>query len=466
LGSVKTAQKNSAQLLNLINELLDFSKLNNGQMRLKSAAGEFKLFVTNLIQPFEESALEKNIRFNFTSTGVEGYYLFDEEKWQKIISNLLSNALKFTPRDGEISVLLSSRADETIRLDVTDSGPGIPAKFRQKIFDRFYQVDDSAIRNYGGTGIGLSLVKELTLLMNGSIQLESNPGVRTRFSVEIPLQKVSAHSLIATIQPVLAESPKHVKPDDTEAPLLMIVEDNDELRSFLAESMQQYYRVIEAADGLKAWDIILNELPDVIISDVMMPGQDGFDLCRQCKSDNRTAHIGFILLTSKAAHEARLQGLTTGADDYITKPFNQNELELRVINLLHLQQKNREYLQAQVVPAEPQQKEAVITDPFLIQFYKEIDAKIDDAELGVDYLCKFMGMSRSTLNRKLKALLGISTNDVIRQHRLRNATSLMLGGQDITTAAYSVGFSSPSYFSQCFKDQYGVTPSEFLSKQR
>ncbi|MEO6818215.1 MAG: response regulator, partial [Ginsengibacter sp.] len=310
------------------------------------------------------------------------------------------------------------------------------------------------------------LVKELTQLMNGAITLESTPGSSTRFIVEIPLEKVETQQLSTGIKPALAEPGKQIRTDNDEAPLLMIVEDNDELRSFITESMQQYYRVIEAADGLKAWDIILDELPDVIISDVMMPGQDGFDLCHLCKNDNRTAHIGFILLTSKSSHESMLQGLKTGADDYITKPFNQNELELRIVNLLQLQQKTRQHLQEQIIVTKPQNTEPVISDSFLIQLYKEIDAKIDDAELGVDYLCKVMAMSRSTLNRKLKALLDISTNDLIRQYRLKSATALMLGGQDITTAAYSVGFSSPSYFSQCFKEQYGVTPSEYLSKQK
>jgi len=440
-------------------------------MKLKIAAGDFHLFVSNLLKPFEESAREKNINFSFTATGIEGYYMFDEEKWQKIISNLLSNALKFTPKHGKISVLLSSNSDDNIKLEVQDNGPGIPANLQQKIFDRFYQVDDSAIRNYGGTGIGLSLVKELTVLMHGKISLTSEAGHLTSFVVEIPLQKIETLPLAAsmlneaTLKKETTENKEALQPGDAELPLLMIVEDNDELRAFLAESMRPTYRVVEAADGLKAWEVILNELPDVIISDVMMPGQDGFDLCKQCKTDNRTAHIGFILLTSKAAHEARLQGLTTGADDYISKPYNQQELELRVLNLLQLQHKIRQHLQAQVLATEPQQSERVITDPFLIQLYKEIDAKIDDADLGVDYLCKVMAMSRSTLNRKLKALLDVSTNDVIRQYRLQNATILLLHGDDITTAAYKVGFSSASYFTQCFKDQYGVTPSEYLARQ-
>ena len=211
--------------------------------------------------------------------------------------------------------------------------------------------------------------------------------------------------------------------------------------------------------------MILQELPDIIISDVIMPGQDGFDLCTMCKTDHRTAHIGFILLTSKAAPDARVKGLGTGADDYITKPFQLDELELRAANLLQLQQNQRSYLQSQLINPEPQEKLPVITDPFLVQLYKEMDEKLDEPELGVDYLCKKMAMSRSTLNRKLKSLLDISTNDLIRQYRLQKAASLLYSGMDITTAVYKVGFSSPSYFSQCFKEQYGITPSDYVLKQ-
>lgn len=464
-ASVKLAQKNSRQLLKLITELLDFSKLNSGQLKLKLAAGDFNLFVSNLIQPFEASAKEKNVSFDFSSSVEEPFRLFDEEKWQKIISNLLSNALKFTPANGAIALTVAEAGNENVQLTVSDNGPGIPASQQQKIFERFYQVDDSAIRNYGGTGIGLSLVKELTELMNGSISLESKPGSFTRFMVEIPLPKASAPQQIDNPAATFIKPTQPSLVDGEEVPLVMIVEDNDELRAFIVESMQQHYRMIEAADGLNAREIILQELPDVVISDVMMPGQDGFDLCTQCKNDNRTAHIGFILLTSKASQDAVVQGLKTGADDYITKPFNQTELELRLVNLLQLQKKVREHLQSTIITAQPQPVQPAITDPFLVQLYKEIDDKIDDAQLGVDYLCNVMAMSRSTLNRKLKALLDISANDLVRQYRLKKATALLLEGKDIANAAYSVGFSSPSYFTQCFKDQYGVTPSEYLNRQ-
>lgn len=465
VSTIKIAQRNSKQLLRLINEFLDFSKLNDGQLKLKLSTGELDLFTKDCVRSFEAGAKEKNIQFSFSSKDIAGLYLFDEDKWEKIITNLLSNALKFTPQNGEVSVLLSAEANDTVRLQVKDNGPGIPADQQQKIFNRFYQVDDSAIRTYGGTGIGLSLVKELTELMQGTIKLESKPGNPTRFIVEIPMQKIQGNENIPSVNRVPVEKQINNKRGE-DAPLLLVIEDNDELRAFLIDSMHSHYRVMEAADGLKGWDIILQELPDIVISDVMMPGRDGFDLCRICKTDNRTAHIGFILLTSKAAHDARLKGLETGADDYITKPFNLEELELRTANLLQLQQKQRAWLQSQLITTAPQEQLPAITDPFLLQLYQEMDAQLDNPGLGVDWLCKIMAMSRSTLNRKLKSLLDISPNDLVRQYRLQKATRLLSSGVDITSASYKVGFSSPSYFSQCFKEQYGITPSDWISEQR
>ena len=464
ISTLKTAQRNSKQLLRLINEFLDFSKLNDGHLKLKLSTGELDLFAAGCVQAFEADAKEKNIELSFAARGIAGFYLFDEEKWEKIITNLLSNALKFTPVKGIVSVSLFSATNDCIQLEVKDNGPGIPADQQQKIFNRFYQVDDSAIRTYGGTGIGLSLVKELTELMQGAIELDSKPGGDTSFLVSIPVKRAIDTEAEQVADATIIENLVTTTPAQ-EAPLLLVVEDNDELRSFLVETMCRHYRVIEAGDGLKAWELILQELPDIVISDVMMPGQDGFDLCQTCKADNRTSHIGFMLLTSKAAHEARLKGLGTGADDYITKPFNLQELELRTANLLQLQQKQRAWLQAHLINMDPHEELPAVTDPFLLQLYQEMDAKLDDAELGVDYLCKTMAMSRSTLNRKLKSLLDISANDLIRQYRLQKASHLISSGLDISTAAYQVGFSSPSYFSQCFKEQYGITPSDYVSRQ-
>jgi DNA-binding response OmpR family regulator len=433
-------------------------------MKIKLAAGEPGRFAANCVQSFEAAAKEKNIRLSFIAKDVKGYYLFDEEKWEKIITNLLGNALKFTPQGGEVSVVLSSAPDDSMRLEVNDNGPGIPEQHQQNVFERFYQVDDSSRRTYGGTGIGLALVKELTELMKGKIELDSKQGGPTHFTLTIPVQKIQDQRSESIQHPITIERDPPNNNDGQNTPVVLIVEDNDELRDFLVESMQSNYQVIQAANGLQAWEIILNELPDIVISDVMMPGRDGFELCSMCKSDNRTNHIGFILLTSKAAHESRLQGLSTGADDYITKPFNLDELQLRIGNALQSQQKQRAYLQSLVNTTEPTEKLPVVSDPFLAALYREMDEKLDDPGLGVDYLCKTMAMSRSTLNRKLKLLLNISTNDLIRKYRLQKAASLLSTGLDITTIVYRVGFSSPSYFSQCFKEQYGITPSDYISR--
>ncbi|MBC7903795.1 MAG: helix-turn-helix domain-containing protein [Gemmatimonadaceae bacterium] len=462
-NTLKTAQRNSNQLLRLINEFLDFSKLNNGQLRLRNAAGDPVLFTGSVIASFEDAAREKQITLTFSHKGLEGNYLFDEEKWEKIISNLVGNALKFTPPGGEVGVELLAAGDDSIVLSVKDSGPGIPAGHQEKIFNRFYQVDDSAIRNYGGTGIGLSLVKELTELMKGNIALESKTGGPTRFVVQIPVEKVKLTGLAKTSGPAVKEKADILFSEDI--PLLLVVEDNEELRNFLVESLGTNYRVLEAGDGLKGWEVILQELPDIVVSDVMMPGRDGFDLCKLCKTDERTAHIGFVLLSSKAAHDAKLQGLGTGADDYITKPFHLEELVLRTGNLLQIQRKQRAWMKEQFFKGESVEEVRTVTDPFLVKLYEEMDARLDDPELGIELLCRTFSMSRSTLNRKLKSLLDISANELIRQYRLQKAASLITAGSDISSAAYQTGFSSPSYFSQCFKELYGITPSDYISRQ-
>ncbi|MBO9619757.1 MAG: response regulator [Niabella sp.] len=461
VDTIKTAQRNSKQLLHLVNEFLDFSKLDHGQLRLKITTGEIDAFTSGCVKCFEVTARDKNIDLGFTSDNVEGYYLFDEEKWEKIVSNLVGNALKFAPRDGRVAVALSAPISGEIRLAVSDNGPGIPKTSQEKVFNRFYQVDDSAIRNYGGTGIGLSLVKELTALMGGRIELDSRPGSDTCFIVNLPVQKAETPPAVETApsQAIMPLAP-------ADAPLLLVAEDNDELRGFLTAALSKQYRVLEAANGSKAGELILQELPDLVISDVMMPGKDGFDLCRECKTDSRTAHIGFILLTSKAAHDARLKGLGAGADDYLTKPFSLPELELRVANLYRLQQKQQEWLQQQLEHLAPADPLPEILDPFLVQLYREMDVKLDAAELGVDYLCRAMAMSRSTLNRKLKALVNCSANDLIRRYRLQKACGLITSGLDIASAAYQTGFSSPSYFSQCFKEQYGLSPSDWIAQQK
>jgi len=471
---INTIYSNTRQLLRLINEFLDFSKLNKGQMKLNLSNGDLALFVAAMVKQFESKAEEKNIHFSFLAEGVEGLYLFDEEKWEKIIFNLVNNALKFTPEEGSITVSLVKNSNDHVQLTVTDTGIGIPADQLPKIFERFYQVDASATRHYGGTGIGLSLVKELTELMKGEIKTQSSPGMGSTFTLTIPV--TSVHPAPETTEGMLSKNPMSIGSDalpksvlnesNDEKPLILVVEDNMELQSFLVESLSDQWRIITASDGLQAWEMIMTEIPDVVISDVMMPGRDGFELCKLCKNDSRTSHIGFILLTSRAAHTIKLQGLELGADDYITKPFHLDELKLRTNNLLYLQQKQRKFLQSQVLPANPAEIVPKVSDTFIQQLYKLLDDNIIEPQMSVDYIAKNMSMSRSSLNRKLKTLLDISTNDLIRRYRLQKATSLLAAGNDITTTTYEVGFNTPSYFTQCFKEQYGITPSEYIASIR
>jgi signal transduction histidine kinase/DNA-binding response OmpR family regulator len=459
--TVNTIHKNTRQLLRLINEFLDFSKLNDGQMKVNLRHGDLSLFVSDIVQQFEHMAAEKNIHLVYTANKVEGFYLFDKEKWEKILLNLLGNAIKFTPAGGDISVGLVARPDHQLQLTISDTGIGIRPDQLPHIFDRFYQADSSATRHYGGTGIGLSLVKELVELMQGTITAASAPDKGTAFTINLPIMRAQAAAGATNGHAV--KRPTGSTAPTAEQPLILLAEDNPELRAFLAESLAGIWRISTAADGVQAWENILAEMPDLVISDVMMPERDGLELCRLCKEDARTSHIGFILLTSRTAQDVKMQGLETGADDYITKPFHLDELQLRVSNLLAFQQKQRAFLQAQALPERPDAILPKVEDAFLQQLYDLLDNNLDEPQLSVEYIAKSLAMSRSSLNRKLKSLLDITANDLIKRYRLQKAAALLAAGHDITSTTYKVGFNTPSYFTQCFKEQYGITPSEYIA---
>lgn len=471
---INTIHRNSRQLLSLINELLDFSKLNKGQMKLNLSNGDPTVFVEALIKQFESKADEKNIEISFAADDKQCLYLFDKEKWEKIIFNLVGNALKFTREGGAINIALAKKENGHLQLTVKDTGIGIPADQLSKIFDRFYQVDATSTREYGGTGIGLSLVKELVTLMKGDIEVESTPGKGSTFIVTLPVTEAQPLSATTNILPIENPEPlgtsinsqPQLNENNKEKPLIMVVEDNIELQEFLVESLSERWQIVAAPNGLQGWEMMVAEMPDVVISDVMMPGKDGFELCRLCKDDPRTSHIGFILLTSRAAHTLKMQGLQSGADDYVTKPFHLEELMLRINNLLSLQQKQRKFLQSQVLPEKPSGLLPKIEDPFISQLYQLIDDNMDEPQMNVDFIAKNMSMSRSSLNRKLKSLLDISTNELIKRYRLQKATAMLAAGNDITSTTYSVGFNTPSYFTQCFKEQYGITPTEYIASLR
>lgn len=456
-------KNNSGRLLKLINQFLDFSKLNDGHMKINLSMGELSLFVKNQVDSFSPAAIEKNISLISHIQNKGEFYLFDEDKWEKIIANLLSNAIKFTPDGGTIDVNFEIN-EQTASLEVHDTGKGIPLTEQSKIFERFYQVDSLSTREFMGTGIGLSLVKEMADILQGSIALKSAPGEGATFTIQIPVQKINKIELGSSTVSKSTNVPA-VEPGQASAPLLLIAEDNEELRSFLEKSLNEKYRVVTASNGLKAKNLMFEDLPDIIISDVMMPELDGMELCKFCKQDNRTSHIGFILLTSRASPQERVKGLEYGADYYITKPFLLHELELKISNHLYYRQQIRMALKKKLLSPQPPTEMPRAEDPFLKELFEVVNNHLDDPKMGVDFLCNSFAMSRSTLNRKLKSLLNISPNDLIRQYRLQKAALALSSGIDITTVCYQVGFSSPSYFTQCFKEQYGITPSQYLSEK-
>jgi DNA-binding response OmpR family regulator len=328
----------------------------------------------------------------------------------------------------------------------------------------FYQADDSATRTHEGTGIGLSLVKELLDLMKGTITVESEPGKGTVFTIQLeaePLQEVPSAMDVRTINSFQPER-ERTTGIDHELPLLLVVEDNDELRAFVKESLSATWSVLEASNGLDAWAIIERELPEIVVCDVMMPGMNGFELCMKSKNDFRTAHIGFIMLTAKAAHEARIQGLECGADEYLTKPFHLYELELRIRNLLQEQHSLRKHLQEKLLSPIPSPKLPHVNDLFLSKLHAYLEEHISDSKLNLESVADAMAMSKSTMNRKLKVLLNSPVSEYIKKYRLHKATALLAAGLTVSEVSFRVGFETSSYFAQCFKEHFKKTPTEFV----
>ncbi len=461
--------RHANQLLKLVNQLLDIAKLESGQMRVNTKAGEFDFFAIQCVDSFQPLAHEKKISLSIANANVAGNYLFDHEKWEKILFNLLSNAIKFTPSHGKVDVSISylqkkPSQPNVMRIQIQDSGVGLDDEEMPKIFDRFYQVDDSVTRAHEGTGIGLSLVKELVNLMGGTVHVSSVKNQGTLFTIETPieqLKEIPSAREVTSINNLQIASAEAMPGIDHDVPVILVVEDNEELRTFIRESLAGNWHVFEASNGLDGWSIIERELPEIVISDVMMPGMNGFDLCSKSKRDPRTCHIDFIMLTAKTAQEAIIKGLESGADEYLTKPFHLYELELRIKNLLQEQLNMRAHLQDKLLPKKPVIEFPLVNDIFLARLQTYLTSNIDNTKLKVDAVASAMAMSKSTLNRKLKALLNISINDYVKQYRLQKAVIMLSEGQSISEVAYRVGFESTSYFAQCFKEHFKQTPTEF-----
>jgi len=471
-------EQNSKRLLRLVGQLLDFRKAETGKMTISVSKQDVIKFLKQEVKAFQGLAESNQVKLSFQSDASQMMLWFDNEKLGIVMNNLLSNAFKHVPQDGEISVKLIKQ-DMHARIEVRDNGKGIPQTELKRIFDRFYQVDSALSRSTGGSGIGLALTKRIVELHQGSISVESTRDVETVFSIDLLLGKEHL-SEDQISQDVIFEEPaedfvrsaqntqtvkREIKKAKGEKKTLLIVEDQEDINNYIADLFQEDYNVIQKFDGVEGYANCMQTLPDLIISDVMMPGMDGFEFCEKVKKQERTAHIPVILLTAKTADQFKIKGITTGADAYITKPFNTEELWIQVQALL----KSREVLKdtfSKKVKLEPTDVEiSSYEEEFLNQAVKIVEDHMHDHDFSAEVLASSLNMSTSTLYRKLKLLSAMSTNIFIRSIRLKRAAQLLADPhKTIAEISVQVGIADLKYFRKCFRDMYGSSPSEYRQR--
>jgi signal transduction histidine kinase/ligand-binding sensor domain-containing protein/DNA-binding response OmpR family regulator len=471
---------NTQRLHSLVNQLLDLSRLESGTMKLQVSRNDVVRFLRRTVMSFESWAERKRIDLAFRSNAESAEGFFDTDKLEKIVNNLLSNALKFTPEGGavEVSLQVASEAPRSnLAISVSDTGPGISAEHLPRIFDRFYRADET--HTIEGTGIGLALTKELVELHHGKIVAQSTPGKGSVFTATFPIEE-SAYREDEIIEslpqgerlklpPVVVsplgagDSPSTQSPNGK--PIVLIVEDNADLRRYVREFLETDYAVHEAKDGKEGYDQAIEMVPDIIISDLMMPEMDGMELCRALKQDVRTSHIPIILLTARAGTESKIEGLETGADDYVTKPFDSKELMARVRNLIEQRRQLKEKFSAGIVLRPGDVAVSSLDDALLKRVMTAIEARMSDEGLGAEEVAREVALSRRHLDRKLMGLTNLSTAEVIRYMRLQRARELLeKNSATVAEVAFQVGFGDPSYFSACFHERFGTLPSEARRK--
>jgi signal transduction histidine kinase/ligand-binding sensor domain-containing protein/DNA-binding response OmpR family regulator len=475
--SVGIIKRNASRLYGLVNQLLDLSKLEAGRMTLGASEQNIMPLLKGLVLSFTSLAERKKITLQFNTIEENLNVYIDKDKVEKIITNLLSNAFKFTPEGGNVDITVEKLIKD-VEIRIADNGIGISKERIDKIFDRFFQVDGSHTRESEGTGIGLALTKELVELHKGKIKVESIEGEGTTLTVLLPLGKDHLKQEEIIEQEIIKETPATIdetefitgaenrkeKTDidlllETDKPLLLIVEDNSDVRQYIISHLERDYRIQEAVDGEDGLEQALNHIPDLIISDVMMPKMDGFELCNKLKTDEKTSHIPIIMLTAKATSKDKIEGYETGADDYIMKPFDAAELKVRIKNLIEIRRKLQEKFSSDdfVIP----KGLSSIDEQFMKRVLQVINEHISEEDFSIEELGTEAAMSRWQIYKKIKALTGRSPSILIRSVRLVKSKKMIKDHKGtISEIAYSVGFSSPAYFSKCFSEEFGYPPSE------
>lgn len=477
LIKVNMAYNNALRLLGMVNQLLDFRKSDLSEHKMSVAAGDIIDVVRTVCNNFSGYSEYHDVSLTFFSQEKSLYMLFDRDKIEKIMMNLLSNAFKFTPEGGRVDVSIekcvAENITEMLEIKVADNGCGISDEYKECIFDRFFQVPFPGIKkSVTGNGIGLNLVKEFVTMHEGTVSVCDNIGKGAVFIVRIPIRYAESVNDPDNEARVVAENEiSDLENSDREIddgrnykpkPTLLLVDDNDDFLKFMTDCLKSDYEVFGASDGRKAWDRIPDMQPDIVVSDVMMPGIDGNELCRLIKNDVRTSHILVILLTARSAEEHLLRGLEAGADDYITKPFNLNVLELRIKNLLN----RRQGMHGGALDIAPSKLNITSLDEKLIaKAIQYVDKNIDRSDLSVEELSGVLGMSRVHFYKKLVSITGKTPVEFIRVMRLKRAEQLLRESQlNVSEIAYKSGFNNLNLFRKYFKAKYGILPSEFQNR--
>ena len=484
-GLMEMIRRNCVRLLNLVNQLLDISRIDAGKMKITLAESDLLKSLRILVYEYLSTAENRKIKFIVEISNHSFITFFDKDKIEKIVSNLLSNAFKFTPAHGTVLCRVDIKNPEmegtpsVLTVMVKDTGAGISKENLERIFDRFYRVEGEWEKDGMGTGIGLSLTEEFVTLLHGKIEVTSEKDTGSTFTVGIPVGRdhlspdefivVDTHpySTGETDFEIIHQS--ILKDRDPEPngkkPQLLIIEDNSDLREFLKEDLSKDYHVFEAGDGKSGIDIAFAKIPDLVITDIIMPDIEGIEVCRRVKNDERTSHIPVIILTAKSSQDVKIEGLTSGADDFLSKPFDIKELRIRISNLL-IQRAKLRYKYGLIAEfGEYGDPSATVDDLFMRKINTIIDENIRNFDFDVGVLQEKLGMSRIHLYRKIKALTGLSPGSIIHYQRMQLAARMIHEKKlNLTEISLSIGISNPSYFSRCFREFYGVSPKDFINQ--